>query len=141
MRFLLDTNLISEFRKPDPNPGVYAWLDKTDEHQLAVSVISLGEIQNGISRLPEGRRKVGLQAWLDNELIPRFDNRILPLTLDDMLLWGKLTGKAVATGKTLATADAMLAAVAHNRGLTVVTRNEKDFRRVGVPILNPWTDR
>ena len=107
---------------------------------MAVSVISIGEVQNGISRLPEGKRKIALQEWLDNELIPRFDKRILPLTLDDMRLWGKLTGKAITTGETLPTADAMLAAVARNNGLTVVTRNEKDFRRMGVGVLNPWLD-
>lgn len=138
MKFLLDTNVVSEFIKPKRNPGVYAWLDKTDELQLAVSVISLGEVQNGISRLSEGKRKVALQDWLDNELIPRFDNRILSVTLEDMLLWGKLTGKAMANGETLPTADVMLAAVARNNGLMVITRNEKDFARMGVSVLNPW---
>jgi toxin FitB len=140
VRFLLDTNVISEFKKPKRNPGIYAWLDKSDELQMAVSVISIGEVQNGISRLPEGKRKISLQDWLDNDLIPRFDNRILPLTLDDMLLWGNLTGKAIAAGETLPTADAMLAAVARNNGMTVVTRNEKDFDRMGVGVLNPWLD-
>jgi predicted nucleic acid-binding protein len=138
VKFLLDTNVVSEFIKPKRNPGVYAWLDKTDELQLAVSVISLGEVQNGISRLSEGKRKVALQDWLDNELIPRFDNRILSVTLEDMLLWGKLTGKAMTNGETLPTADAMLAAVARNNGLMVITRNEKDFARMGVSVLNPW---
>jgi predicted nucleic acid-binding protein len=138
VKFLLDTNVVSEFIKPKRNPGVYAWLDKTDELQLAVSVISLGEVQNGISRLSEGKRKVALQDWLDNELIPRFDNRILSVTLEDMLLWGKLTGKAMTNGETLPTADVMLAAVARNNGLMVITRNEKDFARMGVSVLNPW---
>jgi predicted nucleic acid-binding protein len=138
VKFLLDTNVVSEFIKTKRNPGVYAWLDKTDELQLAVSVISLGEVQNGISRLSEGKRKVALQDWLDNELIPRFDNRILSVTLEDMLLWGKLTGKAMTNGETLPTADVMLAAVARNNGLMVITRNEKDFARMGVSVLNPW---
>jgi len=138
VRFLLDTNVLSEFTKSKQNPSVYAWLDRIDEHQLAVSVISLGEVQNGISRLPEGKRKAALQDWLSNGLIPRFDNRILPVNLEDMLLWGRLTGKATSSGETLPTADSMLAAVARNNGLTVVTRNEKDFNRMGVSVLNPW---
>lgn len=104
-----------------------------------MSAISLGEIQNGISRLPDGQRKGALQEWLTNDLIPRFENRILPVTLDDMLLWGRLTGQAASLGKPLPTADAMLAATARNRCLTVVTRNERDFSRMGVELVNPWT--
>jgi predicted nucleic acid-binding protein len=139
VRFLLDTNVISEFTKRDPNGGVYAWLDQNDERQMAVSVVSLGEIQSGIARLPNGKRKATLQDWLDNDLIPRFDGRILPLTAPDMLLWGTMTGEAVSAGTPLPTADAMLAAVARNRGLIVITRNEHDFSRMGVGLLNPWT--
>jgi predicted nucleic acid-binding protein len=139
VRFLLDTNVISEFTKRDPNPGVYAWLDQNDERQTAVSVISLGEIQNGIARLPNGKRKAALQDWLDNNLIPRFDGRILPLTIPDMLLWGTMTGEAVSAGAPLPTADAVLTAVARNRDLIVITRSEGDFGRKGVGLLNPWT--
>jgi predicted nucleic acid-binding protein len=84
VRYLLDTNVISEFTKRDPNPGVYAWLDQNDERQMAVSVISLGEIQKGIARLPGGQRKAALQDWLDKNLIPRFEERILPLTAPDV---------------------------------------------------------
>jgi toxin FitB len=140
VRFLLDTNVISEFRKLDPNPGVYTWLDQTDERQMAISVISLGEIQNGIARLASGKRKAALQDWLASDLIQRFNGRILPVTLEDMLLWGVMTGEALTSGEALPTTDAVLAAVARNRGLTIVTRNERDFRRMGVGLLNPWIE-
>jgi toxin FitB len=139
VRFLLDTNVISKFSTRDPNLGVYASLDQNDERQTAVSVISLGEIQNGIARLPNGKRKAALQDWLDNNLIPRFHGRILPLTIPDMLLWGTMTGEAVSAGAPLPTADAVLTAVARNRDLIVITRSEGDFGRKGVGLLNPWT--
>lgn len=138
MKYLLDTCVLSEFVKPKPDPNLFQWLDQVEEYLLCVSAISLGEIQMGISQMPKGKRKAGLQEWLDHELLPRFDDRVFVFTLDDSLLWGQWLGEAKAAGQPLPSVDVMLAAVARNRGLTLVTRNSRDFNRIDIPILNPW---
>ena len=138
MKYLLDTCVISEYTKPNPNAGLHAWLQSTGDVLMGISVISFGEIQSGISRLPDGKRRLRLQHWLDDELISRFESRILFVDLADTLRWGVLTGEAKLRGETLPSVDALLAATALNRQLTLVTRNTKDFKRCGVPLLNPW---
>lgn len=138
MKYLLDTCAISEYVKPDPNANLHAWLQGTDDALMGISVISLGEIQSGISRLPDGKRKHRLRHWLENELVPRFEARILSVDLADTLRWGVLTGEAKSRGETLPSVDALLAATALNRQLTLVTRNTKDFQRCGISLINPW---
>jgi toxin FitB len=139
MKYLLDTNVLSEFAKPTVDPVVLSWMRTTDELQMAISVVSAGEIQKGISRMPQGRRQQELQTWLDNELIPRFGDRALPLELLDLQRWGRLLGEAKRSGNSLPPVDTLLAAAALNRGLIVFTRNTRDFARAGVEIINPWT--
>jgi toxin FitB len=137
--YLLDTCVVSEFVKPLPAPSVIHWLRKNDDRTMAISVITLGEIQSGISRLESGRRRDELQAWLVGKLIPRFDQRILSLSLEDALAWGELAGKARRMGRPLPAADALIAATAISHRLTLVTRNTQDFEPMSVPLLNPWT--
>ncbi len=137
--FLLDTNVLSEFAKPKVNPGLFDWMQQSDETRMAISIVSVGEIQKGISRMPDGRRQTDLQAWLDQHLVPRFQQRILPLDLNDMRRWGRMMGAASKAGETLPAIDALLAAVALNRRLILVSRNTRDFERTGVTLLNPWT--
>ncbi|MEA3278667.1 MAG: type II toxin-antitoxin system VapC family toxin [Pseudomonadota bacterium] len=136
---MLDTNVLSEFAKPTVDPAVLSWMRMTDELQMGISVVSIGEIQKGISRMPEGQRQQDLQVWLDVQLIPRFGNRALPLELSDLQRWGRLLGEAKKSGESLPPVDTLLAAVALNRDLIVVTRNTCDFKRTGVEIINPWT--
>lgn len=138
MKYLLDTNVLSEFAKPTVDPAVLSWMRATDELQMVISVVSVGEIQKGTSRMTQGRRQQELQAWLDRELIPRFGVRVLSLELLDLQLWGRLLGEAMKSGDSLPPVDTMLAAVALNRDLIVVTRNTGDFGRTGVEIVNPW---
>lgn len=137
--FLLDTNVLSEFAKPKVNPGLFDWMQHSDETRMAISVVSVGEIQKGLSRMPEGRRQTDLQAWLDQYLVPRFQQRILAIDLNDMQRWGRMMGAAIKKGETLPAVDSLLAAVALNRGLILVTRNTRDFERTGVTLLDPWT--
>lgn len=94
MKYLLDTNVISEFAKPVVDLAVLSWMRTTDELQMAISVISIGEIQKGISGMAQGRRRQALQAWLDGALVPRFGARILPLERSDLQRWGRLLGEA-----------------------------------------------
>ena len=90
MKYLLDTCLISELVKKEPNPAVVSWLDKQDEQKLFLSVLTLGELQKGISKLPGGAKKEELQAWVALDLVERFAGRILEIDLETALCWGRL---------------------------------------------------
>ena len=138
MNYLLDTCLLSELRKLEPDAGVVAWVSDIDESRLFVSVLSLGEIQKGVAKLANGRRKNAFQHWLEQDLLVRFEGRILPLDLDMALEWGLLSAATESRGKPAPVVDALLAVTAIVRNLTLVTRNDKDFAGFPVKVLNPW---
>jgi len=138
VKFLLDTNVVSEFAKEQVNPGVLDWLGQGDEREMAISVITIGEIEKGIAWMPRGRRQRDLERWLESALLPRFRGRLLSLDVADLRRWGQMVGTALRAGTPLPQMDALIAAVAINRDLTLVTRNTDDFRRTGVKLLNPW---
>lgn len=138
MNYLLDTCLISELVKPSPNQGVLDWLNGQLEERIFLSVVTIGEIQAGISKLAESRRKIDLMTWLENQMLPRFEQRVLPVSPDIAMLWGKKRGEAAARGTTLPLADSLIAATAMTHGMTVVTRNTADLERCGALTLNPW---
>ena len=140
MKYLLDTCVLSEFAKPSPQASVIRWLSQQDDEALTISVVTAGEIQNGIAQLPEGKRREGLQTWLDEQLLPRFQGRILSVSLEDTLQWGRLRGEQRARGVTLPPTDALLAATAQNHRLILVTRNTKDFAQTQLSLLDPWID-
>ena len=136
--FLLDTNLVSELIKSHPDAKVVAWIQETDEAILFLSVLTLGEIRNGIERLNLGRRRGRLESWLKLDLRARFRNRILPI--DDRIAerWGALSAVAAAKGKPVPVIDGLLAATAMHHDLMLVTRNTPHLAATGVPTLNPW---
>ena len=138
MKFLLDNCLISELVKKKPDAAVLKWLDERDEQSLFLSILTLGELQKGISKLSTGVRKDDLQAWIEHDLIERFEGRILDLDLETALIWGKLQGEAELKGETLPVMDSLIAATAIAHGLVVVTRNEKDIERCRARVFNPW---
>ena len=138
MKFLLDTCVISEFVKPRPNAGLVAWLEDNDEEQMAISVASIAEIQSGISRMPETARRAGLEGWMHQSLIPRFEPRILGIDLPCALAWGDSTGRAKQIGQPIPQIEALLAAVCCNHKLALVTRHTKDFVNLDVEVINPW---
>lgn len=138
MNYLLDTCFLSELRRPAPDDGVVAWLADIEEQRLFISVLTLGEIQKGISRLDDGRRKHTFQHWLERELIHRFEGRIIPVDLDAALEWGLLSATAERGGRPAPVIDSLLAVTAISRNLTLVTRNDKDFVAYPVKTLNPW---
>jgi predicted nucleic acid-binding protein len=140
VKFLLDTCLISELVKRDPNAAVLKWLDDRDEQTLFLSVLTPGELQKGISKLSSGVRKDDLQAWIEHDLIERFAGRILDLDLETALLWGKLQGVAELNGEKLPVMDSLIAATATAHGLVVVTRNVKDMERCQTRVFNPWVE-
>ena len=133
MSFLLDTNVISEWVKPRPDPHVVAWLADTDEDRTFLSAISFAEIRLGIELLPEGLRRRQLALWLAEDLTARFEGRILPV---DLPVARKCA--ALHVPDPLEDRDSLIAATALVHGMTVVTRNTVHFQRTGVALLNPW---
>ena len=138
MNFLLDTNTVSEWVKPRPNPGLMDWMESADEDRIFISVVSLAEIRYGVERLAAGRRRNRLEQWLRYELPLRFENRILPVDVAIAEVWGKTVLRSEAAGRPIGVMDAFLAATAETHQLTLVTRNVSDFPLFKA-ILNPWT--
>ena len=114
------------------------WLDNADDDQLYLSVVSLGEILKGVTLLSESKRRSQLQHWLDETLRPWFEGRVLPVTRPIAERWGVLAGRCRLRGRPLKVVDGFIAATALENGLTVVTRNVKDFAGLGVAVFNPW---
>ncbi len=138
--FLVDTNVISEFARPDnqPDPRVKQWLEAADPNSLYASVLTFGEIRRGIEKLAPGKRRTRLETWLEEDLHEWFENRLL--VIDEVIAnrWGSLAAAAQRSGRPLAIIDGLLSATALEHKLTVVTRNNTDFISAGAPILNPW---
>ena len=134
--FLLDTNILSETTKPEPHPGVFAFLDGLPE--AFISVLSIHEIAYGLERLPEGsKRKAALTDAMET-LIHGFSDAILAIRQPEARAAGALRAAAIAKGRNIDTADGLIAGTALVHGLTVVTRNEKHFSGLGVMVRNPW---
>jgi predicted nucleic acid-binding protein len=139
MSFLLDTNVVSEWVKSQPNPGVVAWLAEADEDRVFISVVTLAEVRYGIERMPAGNRRKRLDDWLSNELQIRFEDRVLPIDSATAHAWGKLMARRQATGRPMSVTDCFIAATVEVHGFTLVTRNLADFEPTLKEIINPWT--
>lgn len=137
MSYLLDTNVLSELRKRQPDPRVLAWVDARPRSTLYLSVLTLGEIRRGAEAVSDAARRLALLDWLETQLPAWFAGRVLDVDGETADRWGRLLAKA---GRTLPAIDSLLAATAQRHGLQVVTRNTADFRGVDVPVINPWTD-
>lgn len=137
--YLLDTNVVSESIKPLPEPRVSRWLDEVDEGLVFLSVATVAEIQFGIERMPEGRRRAGVAAWLADELVPRFEDRLLPIDRQVAELWGVMMARGHRARTGLDAMDAFFAATAEARGLTLATRNVRHFASLGIALLDPWS--
>lgn len=140
MNLLLDTDVLSEVRRPAPSPKVLAWLDTIDEDRAFISVASIAELRRGIALLDDGRRRAALAAWLAHDLPARFAGRILPIDQAVAERWGDLMAQSRRTGVALSVMDGFFAASALASNLTLVTRNVKDFAAFGIPLHNPWGD-
>lgn len=137
MSYLADTNAVSEFKKKTPNQNVLDWFAAQTEESLFLSVITIGEIEKGIAKILDPGGKAGYETWLNN-LIVRFDQRILPISIKVARRWGELYGMLQRTGRVLPNWDSLIAATALEYDLTIVTRNQSDFAQTGVKILNIW---
>jgi predicted nucleic acid-binding protein len=136
--FLLDTNVPSELIRIRPDPRVAQWLRDADDNTLYLSVISIGEVCKGFTVHPEAHRRGILRQWLDETLRPWFAGRILPVSEEISESWGILEGECQLRGLTLSAPDGLIAATALEHGLTIVTRNVKDFSGLGAAVFNPW---
>ncbi|MCC5636038.1 type II toxin-antitoxin system VapC family toxin [Nostoc sp. CHAB 5844] len=139
MTYLLDTCLISELVIKQPNQQVVDWLDAQVPETLYLSVITIGEIAKGISKLTASKRKESLFTWLNETLPNRFEHRILSINISTMVLWGNLVGQLEQNGRPLPIMDSLIAAIALQNSLSLVTRNQNDFAGTGVVIVNPWS--
>jgi toxin FitB len=137
--YLLDTNVLSERMRPQPDKAVVAWLDLTAEDSLFISVVTLAELRYGAERLPRGARRNRFDAWLRDDVVARFAGRILHV--DEMVAdrWGRIMALGAAKGRPMQDADAIIAATADVLDLTIVTRNVSDFEAVSERLLDPWS--
>ena len=139
MSFLLDTNVVSESIKPNPNPGLTVWLEEVDEDRAFLSVITLTELRYGIDRLPSGKRRRRLEKWATNELPMRFEGRILAVDPAIADLCGRIIARSETIGRRMEVMDAFIAATAAIHQLTVVTHNVSHFESILKDVLDPWT--
>ena len=138
MRYLLDTCVISELAKPEPNKKVVAWTTQNDEENFYLSSLTFGELHKGISKLPPSKRKENLLQWVEHDLKDRFKARIIDITLKIAKHWGETQGICESQDRPMPTIDGLIAATGLAHDLTVVTRNTADMQQSGVSLLNPW---
>jgi len=139
MRWLLDTCVLSEFAKPSPDPRIVEWLRAQSDADLALSVLTIGEIEKGIHRLPESAKKRRLSDWLSTGIVRRFEDRILPIDIHVARQWALSQAQAEMKGRPVAAIGGLLAATALVHRLTLVTRDHSDMEATGVSLLNPWS--
>ena len=135
MKFLLDTNILSELMRKTPEPKVVQWVLNAGSEDLFISVLTLGEIRKGIERLDPNPRKARLLQYLEKEIPAQFEDRILPIDSSVAEVWGHLESQA---GRPLPTVDALIAATAIAHNLVLVTRNTRDFNFPKLKCVNPW---
>jgi predicted nucleic acid-binding protein len=135
LSYLIDTNVLSELRRKQPDPNVVAWMQVRPRPSLFLSVLTLGEIRRGLERVEDAKRRQALLDWLEVELRHYFVGRLLDIDAATADRWGRLMAQA---GRPLPAIDGLLAATALQHDLTLVTRNSKDFADVGVRLINPW---
>ena len=138
LSYLLDTCVVSEFVKPKPDKNVLSWLNSMDAERIYLSVVTLGEVKQGISNLPRSNRRAELEEWLNEQLTAQFAGRILALDAATFKTWGQLIASLKQQGRTMSVMDSLIAATAVHHRMTLVTRNVSDFQQVELSIFNPW---
>jgi len=137
VKFLLDTCVLSELVKSQPDARVLRWFEASKAYQLWISTMTLAELQRGVNRLPESKRQLELALWLKN-LEMGFEDRVLSFDSKAAKVWAEMTSQVQAYGKPMAAFDSIIAATARANACTLVTRNVKDFSSAGLELLNPW---
>ena len=137
--WLLDTNILSELRRPKPEPKVLAFIAAQPLERLFVSTVTFAEIRVGIELLGDPHRRAELTSWLTHKLRPMFEQRALAISEDVMFKWRLLVEEGRKAGHTFSQPDLIIAATALHHGLTVVSRDITHYARAGAPVFNPWT--
>jgi predicted nucleic acid-binding protein len=137
MRLLLDTCALSELHREQCAPSALKLLDSTRDEDLFISVVTIGELQKGITLLAPSRRKQDLEGWISAIEALHFE-RILPIGRDTARIWGEVTARCQLNGYALGAADGLIAATAVEHGLHIFTRNSRDFEPTGAMIIDPW---
>lgn len=138
MKYLLDTCVISEIIKKEPNKNVLAWLSEQDEDNLFLSVLTFGELQKGIKKASDPQRKKKLTLWVEEDLKKRFEGKIIPIDLEVATNWGSIQGVAELSGKPMPTIDGLIAVSGLTYNCVVVTRNIADMEQSTAELFNPW---
>jgi predicted nucleic acid-binding protein len=138
VRHLLDTCFISDLAKTVIPVGLEAWSRANNAEECAISVVTIGELKHGINILPDGRRRSELEAWIARDVIERFADRTIDVTMEIVEAWALLTARAHVSHRHLSMPDGLILATAVVHQLTVVTRNVRDFSGYDVLIVNPW---
>jgi len=136
--WLLDTCVVSELVRPRPKASVVNWIRERDEEGLFLSVITIGELEKGIAKLPDSTKRATLEQWVRRELADRFHGRLLSIDAGIAARWGTMVGRSEAHGQPLPVIDSLIAATSLQHDLTVVTRNTDDLERCGARCFNPW---
>ena len=139
--WLLDTNILSELRRPKPERKVLAFVAAQPLELLYISTVTLAEIRFGIELLPEVARRSELNDWLTHKVRPMFEQRVLAITEDIMLKWRLMVEEGRKAGHTFSQPDLIIAATGQHHGLTIVSRDTADYVKAQVTVFNPWTDR
>jgi len=135
---LLDTNVISEPQRREPNARVLEWIDAQALETLYLSAITVAELRAGIALMPAGKRRDSLHDNLEKRLLPMFANRVLSFDMACAKAYAELLAKSRAAGLAVETADALIAAIALANGFAVATRDTNPFEAAGVSVINPW---
>jgi predicted nucleic acid-binding protein len=139
--WLLDTNILSELRRPKPERKVLAFVAAQPLELLYVSAVTLAEIRFGIELLPEVAHRSELNDWLAHKVRPMFEQRVLAITEDIMFKWRLMVEEGRKVGHTFSQPDLIIAATGRHHGLTIVSRDTADYVKAQVTVFNPWTDR
>jgi predicted nucleic acid-binding protein len=139
--WLLDTNVLSELRRPKPDLRVVQFVTGQPLELLHVSVVTFAEIRFGIELVKDVSRRIELNEWVTHKLRPMFEERVLEITEDIMLKWRLLVEEGRRSGHTFAQPDLIIAATALHHGLTIVSRDTGEYEQANVPVLNPWAAR
>lgn len=138
MKYILDTNIISELINPQPNQKVLNFLNTLQEKDIYLSSVTIGEIYFGVQKLPSGKKQKKLLSWVDEQLLPRFHNRVIDIDTEVMLQWAVLTNTLKTKGIPLPIMDSLIGATCLAKNFILITRNEKDFKNINIKIINPF---
>ncbi|MGM0624078.1 MAG: type II toxin-antitoxin system VapC family toxin [Campylobacterota bacterium] len=138
MKYLLDTNIISELISKKPNEKVLNFVNNLNPDDVYLSAVTIGEIQAGIQSVQSKTRKKSLEEWLHEDLFKKFENRIVSIDVNTMLTWGNTNHSLKKLGKPLPIMDSIIGATCISKNFILITRNEKDFQNLDIEIINPF---